>query len=170
MGLLLKVQQQALIETQHKPEQQLILAGKVFVHRALADVSRLGYLLAESTGYRLLGFWDNGFRHLSTSQRPIAEPGDCAGMTIRTLFSDLHQKVFAALGFEPVALDVKDLLEGVRSGRIVAQENPLTNTYNFEIFRHHRYITLSAHFFGAAARAAKCATVPPFEPELAIRG
>jgi TRAP-type transport system periplasmic protein len=58
--------------------------------------------------------------------------------------------VFELLGFEPVALDVKELLAGVQSGAIEAQENPLTNTYNFGIHRHHRYITLSGHFFGAA--------------------
>ena len=115
----------------------------------------LGHHLAEellsATGFRLLGLWDNGFRHFSNSQHTIAEPADCAGMTIRTLFSDMHTEIFSALGFEPQALDVKDLLEGVRSGRIVAQENPLTNTYNFEMYKFHRFITLSSHIFGAAA-------------------
>ena len=110
----------------------------------------LGEALSKTTGYRLLGFWDNGFRHLSNSQHPIADPADCVGIRIRTLFSDLHSQVFSTLGFEPVALDVKDLLQGVRSGRISAQENPLTNIYNFEIYKYHRFITLSSHFFGAA--------------------
>ena len=57
----------------------------------------------------------------------------------------------AALGFEPVALDVKDLLAGVESGTIDAQENPLTNILNFGVHKHHRFITLTGHFFGAAA-------------------
>ena len=72
-------------------------------------------------------------------------------MRIRTLFSELHAKAFGLLGFEPVALDVKDLLAGVESGAVAAQENPLTNTYNFGIHDHHRYITLTGHLFGAAA-------------------
>ena len=110
----------------------------------------LGESLSKTTGYRLLRFWDNGFRHFSNSQRAITAPADCVGMTIRTLFSDLHRQVFRVLGFEPVPLDVKDLLQGVRSGEIVAQENPLTNTYNFKIHEYHRFITLSSHFFGAA--------------------
>jgi C4-dicarboxylate-binding protein DctP len=71
-------------------------------------------------------------------------------MRIRTLFSDLHGEVFRRLGFEPMALDVKDLIAGVKDGTIDAQENPLTNTYNFGIHEHHRHITLSSHFFGAA--------------------
>ncbi len=111
----------------------------------------LAGLLEENTGYKLLDFWDNGFRHLTNGRHPIRQPGDCKGMTIRTLFSELHGQVFRKLGFKPKALDVKDLQEGVRSGAIVAQENPLTNTFNFGIHEHHPYITLSSHFFGAAA-------------------
>jgi len=107
--------------------------------------------LAANTGYRLIDFWDNGFRHFSNAVRPIQTPEDCKGLKIRTLFSDLHCEVFRALGFEPKPLDVKELISGIESGDVTAQENPLTNTYNFGIHHHHRYITLSAHFFGAAA-------------------
>ena len=112
---------------------------------------RLAEKLRAATGYRLLGLWDNGFRHLSNAVRPIRTPADCAGLRIRTLFSELHGRAFALLGFEPVALDVKDLVAGVRSGAIDAQDNPLTNIYNFGIHEHHRHITLTRHFFGAAA-------------------
>ena len=106
--------------------------------------------LAHDTGYKLLDFWDNGFRHFTNSVRPIRRPEDCQGLTIRTLFSDLHCDVFRQLGFDPVPLDVKDLISGIDSGAVTAQENPLTNTYNFGIHEHHKYITLSSHFFGAA--------------------
>jgi TRAP-type C4-dicarboxylate transport system substrate-binding protein len=112
---------------------------------------RLAERLGAATGFRLLGLWDNGFRHLTNRVRPIHRPADCAGLRIRTLFSQLHARAFALLGFEPVALDVKDLLAGVESGTIDAQENPLTNIFNFGIHKHHRFITLTGHFFGAAA-------------------
>ncbi len=106
--------------------------------------------LAACSGFRLLGIWDNGFRHFTNRLRPIHEPADCKGMCIRTLFSDLHAEVFLRLGFEPMALDVKDLVAGVKDGTIDAQENPLTNIYNFGIHNHHRHISLTSHFFGAA--------------------
>ncbi|MEK9724064.1 MAG: TRAP transporter substrate-binding protein [Rhodospirillaceae bacterium] len=112
---------------------------------------RLADLLAANTGYRLLSFWDNGFRHLSNGVRPIRTPDDCKGLTIRTLFSELHRQVFAALGFEPVPLDVAELVDACKTGRVTAQENPLTNTYNFGIHEFHPYITLSTHFFGPCA-------------------
>ena len=115
----------------------------------------LGRTLTErlhaSSGYRVLGYWDNGFRHITNRRHAILSPADCEGLTIRTLFSDMHARAFRLLGFEPVALDVRDLLAAVAAGQIDAQENPLTNIYNFGIHEHHRYITLSSHFFGAAA-------------------
>ena len=120
---------------------------------ALLD-GRFGALLRErlehATDYRLLAFWDNGFRHLSNRVRPIHAPEDCEGLRIRTLFSKVHQETFAALGFQPVPLDVKELISGVREGTIDAQDNPLTNIYNFGIHEFHPHITLSAHFFGVA--------------------
>ncbi len=122
--------------------------------------------LAQQTGFRLLGWWDNGFRHLSNRVRPIQHPEDCQGLRIRTLMSDLHQHVFRLLGFEPVALDVKDLLESVRAGTIDAQENPLTNIYNFGIHAYHRHITLSSHFFGAAVLLCHRASYDAWPPDI----
>jgi C4-dicarboxylate-binding protein DctP len=107
--------------------------------------------LAAVSGFQVLSFWDNGFRHFSNREHPIRIPADCAGLRLRTLFSALHADVFRLLGFEPVALDVKDLLAAAADGSIDAQENPLTNTYNFGLHDHHPYVTLSSHFFGAAA-------------------
>ncbi len=102
------------------------------------------------TGFRVLEFWDNGFRHISNRLRPIRAPRDCAGMKIRTLDNPLHQEIFRAFGFEPVIIDVKDLPGAVASGLVDAQENPLTNTVNFGMHRTHRHISLTSHFFGVA--------------------
>ena len=103
------------------------------------------------TKCRLLGYWDNGFRYLSNRVRPIRRPEDCRGLRIRTQMSDLHGEVFRALGFEPVPCDIKEFVEQVGGERFQAQDNPLTNIYNFGVHHHHRYITLTAHFWGASA-------------------
>ena len=112
---------------------------------------RLADGLAARSGFRVLGWWDNGFRHLTNRVRPIRAPADCRGLRLRTLASELQQAVFRALGFEPVFLDPKDLVPAVRSGAVDAQENPLTNIWNFGIHADHRHLTLSAHVFGVAA-------------------
>ena len=111
--------------------------------------------MRESTPYRLLGLWDNGFRHFTNKVRPIRTPADCQGLRIRSQMSELHAEVFRAFGFEPIPVDVKQFIEEIASSRFDAQENPLTNTYNFGVHNYHRYITLSGHLFGAAAFICK---------------
>jgi TRAP-type C4-dicarboxylate transport system substrate-binding protein len=97
---------------------------------------------------RVMGFWDNGFRHITNRVRPIRAPADCRGLRIRTQISDLHVEVFRALGFEPIPVDVKEFVEQIGTDRFQAQDNPLTNTYNFGVHKYHRSITLTGHLFG----------------------
>ncbi len=104
----------------------------------------------EVSDFRVVAWWDNAFRHISNGVRPIRRPADCAGLKIRTLKSDLYMQSFAAMGFEPVFYDVKDMVPAVASGAVDAQENALTNTFNMGIGQYHRWITLSGHFFGPA--------------------
>ena len=110
---------------------------------------RLKQEVAAATGYEVLGYWDNGLRHIS-SAGPIKSVADCAGLKLRTLANDDHQRVFSALGFEPKAIDVRDLPEAVKSGAVDAQENPLTNILNFSLHDTHRHILMTRHLLGVA--------------------
>jgi C4-dicarboxylate-binding protein DctP len=101
-----------------------------------------------TTGCKVLGFWDNGFRHVTNRVRPIRTPADCEGLAIRTQMTPLHGETFAALGFKPVPVDIKEFVEQIDTDRFDAQENPLANTYAFGVQKHHRYITLTGHLFG----------------------
>jgi TRAP-type C4-dicarboxylate transport system substrate-binding protein len=118
------------------------------------------------TACRLLEYWDNGFRHLTTRVRPIRVPDDCRGIRIRTQTSELHGEVFRALGFEPIASDIKEFVEQIGGDRFQAQDNPLTNIYNFGVHHHHRYITLSAHFWGASAIVCNAAHYASWSAEI----
>ena len=110
--------------------------------RLLADA------VAQKTGYQVLGFWDNGFRHISNRVRPLRTPADCRGLVIRTLDNAGYRATLAALGFEPRTTDVKDLVRVVSSGEVQAQENPLTNLLTFSLWRHHPFVSLTGHYFG----------------------
>ena len=105
--------------------------------------------LVANSGYHILGWWDNGFRHLTSAKSAIRAPADCAGQRIRTMGNaPQHQRVLAAMGFTTEALDVRELMPAIATGRVNAQENPLTNIWNFKIHEYHRWITLTGHFFG----------------------
>jgi TRAP-type transport system periplasmic protein len=104
----------------------------------------------ERTPFRVLGLWDNGFRHLTNRVRPIRTPADCRGLRIRTQTSALHGEVFRALGFEPIAADIKRFVAEIGGDAFDAHDNPLTNIYTFGVHRFHRHLTLTSHFFGAS--------------------
>ncbi len=128
---------------------------------AALDEGELGRRLradvAASTPFRLLGFWDNGVRHLSNAVRPIREPSDCVGLRIRTLDNSLHQAAFRAMGFDPVFVDMRDFRTAIAEGAVEAQENPLTNLVTFEVCRHHPHVSLTGHFQGVVLMLANAA-------------
>ena len=63
--------------------------------------------------------------------------------------SALHGEVFTALGFEPIAADIKRFVAEIGGDSFDAHDNPLTNIYTFVVHRYHRHLTLTSHFFGA---------------------
>lgn len=115
---------------------------------------RLGHNLrakvAAQSPFHLLAYWDNGFRHFSNRLRPIRTPADCKGIRIRIQMSELQAESLRLLGMEPILEDIKIFVEQIGGDRFDGQDNPLTNIYNFNVHKHHRYITLSGHVYGVA--------------------
>jgi TRAP-type C4-dicarboxylate transport system substrate-binding protein len=97
--------------------------------------------------FRVLGFFENGFRHISNRLRPINKPEDLTGMRIRMLSSDIHSRTFELLGAIPLQMDLTEAIEMVKAGTLDAQENPLANTTTYGVHKYHRYHTLSGHFY-----------------------
>ena len=129
-----------------------------------ATSARVSPATSPAYGYRVLGYWDNGFRHISNRLRPIRHPDDCRGMRIRTLDNATYRHVLAALGFTPLVIDVKDLVRAVDTHAVDAQENPLTNTVHFGLHRTHKHLSLTSHFHGVALLLANRAWFEALAP------
>ncbi len=97
---------------------------------------------------KLLGFWDNGIRHISSKIKLIKTLSDCKGQVIRTTPSLFHIEIFKKLGFVPKPLDVRDFKIAIENNDIDAQENPLTNYWNFGVYKKQEFVTLTSHMFG----------------------
>ena len=104
--------------------------------------------LIKKNNLKLLGFWDNGSRHISTNKNIIRSQESCKNLKIRTTPSPLHIDVFNELGFISTPLDVRDFKIALKNNDIDAQENPLTNYWNFGVQHKQKYLTLSSHLFG----------------------
>ncbi|MCP4381992.1 MAG: TRAP transporter substrate-binding protein [Hyphomicrobiales bacterium] len=103
--------------------------------------------IEDRINYRILGYFENGFRHISNRLRPVRTPADLVGMRIRVLPSDVQARTFELLGAVPLKMDLTEALAGVVDGSLDAQENPLANTVTYGVHAYHRYHTLSNHFY-----------------------
>ena len=54
--------------------------------------------LAEAAGYEVLAVWENGFRHVTNSSKPLETPDDLEGIKLRTPSGVWRLKLFQALG------------------------------------------------------------------------
>ncbi len=111
----------------------------------------LGDFLAKKTeervGYRILGWFENGFRHVSNKLRPIHVPDDMKGMKIRVLPSEIQRRTFELLGAEAMRMDLTEAIAMIKAGTLDAQENPLANTVTYGVHNFHRFHTLTSHFY-----------------------
>jgi tripartite ATP-independent transporter DctP family solute receptor len=118
--------------------------------RAAMD-GQLGQVLTvkieERMNYRILGYFENGFRHVSNRIRPVRTPADMQGLVIRVLPSKVQARTFELLGATPKILDLTEAIEGVKKGTLDAQENPFANTVTYGVHKYHRYHTMTNHFY-----------------------
>ena len=99
------------------------------------------------TGFRILGWFENGFRQISNRLRPVRRPADLAGMRIRVLPSKVQARTFELLGAVPMPMDLTEAIAMIKAGQIDAQENPLSNTVTYGVHRFHRFHSLTNHFY-----------------------
>jgi TRAP-type C4-dicarboxylate transport system substrate-binding protein len=132
---------------------------------------RLTQAIEERMPYRVLGWFENGMRHISNRLRPLNMPGDLAGMKIRVLPSEIQARTFALLGAEPVKCDLTEAIAWIKEGRLDAQENPLANTVTYGVHKFHRFHTLTNHFYISRPIFVHRASFDawPFEVQQAMR-
>ena len=97
--------------------------------------------------YKVLGYFENGYRHISNRLRPIRTAADLRGMRVRLMPGKTHARSFELLGTTPFSLDLKPGLEAIVAGSVDAQENPLANTVDYGAHKVHRFHTLTGHCY-----------------------
>jgi TRAP-type C4-dicarboxylate transport system substrate-binding protein len=108
---------------------------------------RLVQAIESKADFRILGWYENGFRHISNRVRTVRTPADLKGVRIRVLPSRIQARTFELLGATPLIMDLTDAIRMIKAGEIDAQENPLTNTVTYGVHKFHRFHTISNHFY-----------------------
>ena len=101
--------------------------------------------LTEDKGMVVLGYWDNGIRHVSNKVRPIKTPADMKGLKIRTPPDAVTIDIMKALGAEPEQIKFSELYVALQQGVVDGQENPLMNIWSSKLYEVQKYISQTAH-------------------------
>jgi TRAP-type C4-dicarboxylate transport system substrate-binding protein len=153
-GLLTLGYQSSSYLTDRVPELGLVDLPFLFADGATARAAmdgelgrRLAGKIEERVRYRILGWFENGFRHISNRVRPVRTPADLKELRIRVLPSQVQARTFELLGATPMRMDLTQAIEMIKAGTIDAQENPFSNTVTYGVHKFHRFHTLSNHFY-----------------------
>jgi len=96
------------------------------------------------SGYRVLGFADQGFR-VTTSNRKIENIDDFKGLKIRTMENPNHIRFWKALGSNPTPMSFNEVYVGLQQGTIDAQENPYEVIASGRLHEQQKYILETNH-------------------------
>jgi tripartite ATP-independent transporter DctP family solute receptor len=125
------------------------------------------YIRREIERFKLQPFdtvWDNGFRQITTSIKPIHSPEDLRNLKLRVPMVPLWVAMFKALGAAPVSLPLSEAYQALQTKVADGQENPLALINNAKFYEVQKYCSLTNHawdgfWFVASGRTWR--TIPP---------
>lgn len=137
-------------------------------HRSLDGElgDRLREAVRSKTPFEALGFWDNGFRHISNLKHPIHNPDDCRRLSVRMQPNAIHEKLIRCWGGIPVAVELSEAIALITSRSVDAQENPLANTVAYGVDKVHPFVTMTGHLYGARGLFANRAAYENFPDDV----
>lgn len=101
----------------------------------------------KGTGLIGLVYWENGFRNITNSKKPINTPDDLKGLKIRTMQNPIHLESFKKWGANPVPLPFNEVFTALEQKVIDGQENPNTLIYDAGFYEAQKYLTITKHFY-----------------------
>lgn len=128
----------------------------------------IGQMIADKfvkVGIRSLGWYENGFRNITNSKRPINAPGDMEGLKIRVMEDDVFILTMKALGASPTPMAFGELYTALEQGVVDAQENPLAVIHSSRFFEVQKYLAMTGHFYSPAVMLISEITWQTLSPE-----
>lgn len=96
-----------------------------------------------------LGYWENGFRHVTNNKRPIQTAEDFKGLKLRTLESKVHVEFWKLMGTNPTPMSFSQLYSAMEQGVVDGQENPYGNVVSSKFNEVQKYLSNTGHVYNA---------------------
>jgi tripartite ATP-independent transporter DctP family solute receptor len=101
-------------------------------------------------GMRLLAVWENGFRHITNSVRPISKPEDLQGIKLRVPGGTWRVNMFKAYGANPAPMPFGEVYAALQAGSMDGQENPFAQIASAKLQEVQKFLSLSGHVYSPA--------------------
>lgn len=127
----------------------------LFANEAEADAmldgpigTRLRERLPEH-GLLALAYWENGFRYVTNSKRPINRPEDLDGLKIRVMPNPVYIETFKTMHANPVPLPFGELFTAMETKTVDAQENPYPIIAANKFNEVQKYLSNTRHSYNS---------------------
>ncbi|WP_324715428.1 TRAP transporter substrate-binding protein [Carboxydochorda subterranea] len=97
-----------------------------------------------------LALWEQGFRYLTNSRRPILSPADVRGLKIRVQENPIHVDSFNALGANATPMAWGEVYTALQQHVIDGQENPIPVLTSARLYEVQKYLAMTGHFYAPA--------------------
>jgi tripartite ATP-independent transporter DctP family solute receptor len=116
--------------------------------------------------------WDNGYRQITSSTKPINTPDDLKGFKIRVPVSPLWTSMFKAFEASPASINFSEVYSALQTHIVEGQENPLAIIETAKLYEVQKYCSTTNHMwdgFWMLANAGSWAKLPPDLQEIVAR-
>ena len=93
--------------------------------------------------------WDNGFRHVTTSTKPVRTPDDLRGLKLRVPAAPMLSSLFQALGASPTPINFNEVYSSLQTKLVEGEENPLPIISTARLYEVQKYCSLTNHVWDA---------------------
>jgi TRAP-type transport system periplasmic protein len=118
----------------------------------------------EKKGLKIIAVWENGYRHITNSRRPINTPDDLKGIKLRVPEGKWRVKMFQTYGANPSPMKFSEVFTALQTGVMDGQENPFAQIYSGKFQEVQKFLSLTGHVYTPAyvtVGAKKWASLPP---------
>ncbi|HEX5686513.1 MAG TPA: TRAP transporter substrate-binding protein [Ideonella sp.] len=94
-----------------------------------------------------LVYWENGFRNLTNSKRPVTKLEDLEGIKLRVMQNNVFLESFKTLGANAVPLPFSELFSALETKTVDGQENPFNTILSSKFFEVQKYLSVTNHVY-----------------------
>ncbi len=94
-----------------------------------------------------LAYWENGFRNLTNSKRPVTKMEDLDGIKLRVMQNNVYLDSFKSLGANAIPLPFSELFSALETRTVDGQENPYNTILSSKFYEVQKYLTVSNHVY-----------------------